>query len=433
MIKKTVVAAFAALALSGFVYAQEGNGQEDNGQEGNGQEWNGAELAAGPRAGPQMEVSAEVKTGVFWDSRAEPSARMHHNDYAGNALGRFRLDMGFSYQSLGIRVRFEQEGLAGTVNWYFAYAYGNFLDEQFRISLGRLGPSPWDWGGTAPRWIWAPHDNRVALDDHRRWLDDVFGIRMEITPAAVPGLNVGLTVNQWDNLRNPRVEDGDIGISELLMESVIGVAYANDHFHGRLSLRLDGVADAVFCDYYEGWLLEGMSLMYRLEPRFITNLVPDLRVWLNGWWRGIGAETVETAVIGANTNTMMDWRNWLYVEYAPADFTAELRLGLQLTGFESHVFTVRPSFFYNVLPFLRAGAAFRYEYNFGTYAGTFWGGRTPPHTAFNPARHFFSIEPQVRIQFGATYFAFVYGFEGRVDDGNLTQRHWINLRTTISF
>ena len=294
--------------------------------------------------------------------------------------------------------------------------------------------------------MWAPHDMRSFLDAHRKRLDDGVGIRTEIMPMAVPGLSFGFTLNQWDNGGPPwapGITGEDVGMTELLMETVLGVAYTNDHFHGRFSFRLDSVADSVFCLYANEQLLEGMSLMYRLEPRFISNMVPDLRVWLNGWWRGIGAEIVnggdETVSVDAlmldNTNTMMDFRNWLYIEYAPVNFIAELRLGLQLTGLESHVFTIRPSFFYNVLPFLRIGTAFRYEYNFGAYAGgAFWGGELPPHPeAFNPAQHFFAVEPQLRIHFGPTYFAFVYGFEGRIDNGNLTQRHWINLRTTISF
>ena len=402
MIKKVMVLTFVAFVVAGFAHALVDN----------------------------MEVSTEVKTGIFWDTMSRPEARMHHSDDAGVNQGRFRLGMHFWYENLGIVVRFQQDTWGGTppVLWDQAFAYGNFLTDQLRVSIGLLGYSPWSWGGGAPRWLWFPGepDGALILDSNRLQLDDQVGIRVEVMPAFLPGLNVGFVINDWDNeMRQPTlvggalVEPPAVTLGTLLMETVLGVSYTNDHFHGRFSLRLDS-------DAYEANVpditpaireQEGIQLMYRLEMRFLGNIVEGLSVWANGWWSGLGADH-DGLTVG---------RNWLNVEFAPPQFIAGLGLGAKITAIDSHVFTVLPSFHFNILPFLRAGAAFRYEHNFGTDAGIRW----------EPV-HFIAVEPQVRIHFGRTYLAFVYGFENRFDnngngDMSRTQRHWINLRTVVSF
>ena len=431
MLKRIVVLALS-FALTAFVHADEAESIT-------------ASVTTAGGDSVHLSVSAEMKTGVFWDSRGVPAARIHHNDDAGTMQGRLRLGMRFQYENVGVRVRFQQDGLMGSppVVWDFAYAYGSFLNDQLRFSLGRLGESPWEWGGSVPRWLWVPHDPQPTIGAHRLRLDDLFGIRTEIRPAAVPGLSVGFTLNEWDGSRwTPPFTAADVLLQDFLMETTFGVAYENENIYARFSFRLDSEVDDMWCAYMLRRQQEGHSLMYRIEPRIVGNFVPHLSVWLNGWWRGIGAGEVDTTRIVEGVdfghgyiNTMMDFRNWLYIEYAPPLFTAELRVGAQITGFDSHVLSLRPSFFYNVLPFLRLGSAFRYELNFGSRAGELGRGRPFPlgPAAFNPPEHFFAVEPQLRVHFGQTYIAFVYGFEGRIDDGNLTQRHWINLRTVVSF
>ena len=384
--------------------------------------------AAGFAHAFDMEIAVEMKTGVFWDDDpTEESlayARIHNNYDAGIGQGRLRMDWRFWYNNLGAHVRFEQTTLDRALIWWpIAFAYGNFVDDQLRVSVGRLGPSPWEWGGPLPYTVRSGNirgtspsvpievPSRTWLGEHRGQLDDQIGIRVELMPAAVPGLNVGFVLNEWDG---PWRHNSDIAtLRALLMESVLGVAYTNDHFHGRLGLRLDSETDGevTVIDAQRVVLQEGKDLMYMLDARFLGNIVPWLSTWATGWWSGLGAN-----------DDQLHLRNWLYVEYAPVNFIAELRLGVHFTGLDSHVFTVRPSFYYNILPFFRAGMAVHYELNFGASA------------VIGEPFQFLAVEPQVKFYFGKAYLALVYGFENRHDAaGDLRQRHWINLRTTISF
>jgi hypothetical protein len=418
----------------------------------------------------RMEVATEMKTGLFWDSRGwtdlTARVRIHHNEDAGTERGRLRLDMRFIYGNLGLRTRFTQDMTqgAGSVIWEYAYAYGSFLDDQMMVTIGRLGESPWEWGASAPRWIWVPHTHELAMGIHRTRLDDVFGIRIEARPAFVPGLSIGFTLNQWDHGGPPwapEVSAEDVDIQNLLEETVFGIAYTNHAFHGRLSLRLDSDVDAAICRFNNNRRVpDGMSLMYRLEPRFISNAVPGLSVWAHGWFSGLGAEGIDTdriyRVSGSDPtnpefiewhghrNTMLHLRNWLYIDFTQPAFSATLRLGAHLTDMDSHVFLLRPSIFVNLLDNLQVGLTLGYEYNFGELAGqaALWPDRLPfenPHfEAFNPAIHYIAAEPQVRLSFGRSYLAFIYGFENRFDDFGgddleWTQRHWWNLRFVIAF
>jgi len=460
--KKTIALLFVVLAFTGFAYSQEYDTPyvevgEDGAPYAQAAEVGVPAADVAPIIRPEliytlvaadatpitMEVSAEMKTGIFWDNRGQPEARIFHNDDGGQS--RLTLGMNFQYDNAGVRIRFQQDGLGTAIRWDFAYAYGGFFDNQIRLYAGRLGVSPFEWGGSVPRWIWVTHDHRTWDGPYRARLDDQFGIRTEFRPAFIPGFAFGFTFNEWDErIWATGITADNVEIMDFFLETVFGISYTNDHFHGRFSFRLDSEADDAFCLFTNSRVQDGHSLMYRIEPRFISNLMPGLSVNLHGWLRGLGVEPLNVAdfssIVGTSDlgeiNTMFDFRNWLYIEFAPPDFIAELRLGVQITGFDSHVFTVRPSFFYNVLPFLRAGSAFRYEFNFGSNAGRLTAEDRPTpinFMGFNPPDHFFAVEPQVRFHFGQSYIALVYGFEGRIDDGDLAQRHWINLRAVISF
>ncbi|MCL2600998.1 MAG: hypothetical protein FWD88_07440 [Treponema sp.] len=352
-------------------------------------------MSAGLAHAVDLELAGRFETGVFWDSLTN-RGRMHHNDDSAgsNNRGLFRVDMNLISGNLGMRARLEHNLWAGTrpLQLDFAYGYGSLLDDRVLLSIGLLGSSPWSAGGPT---IW-------------QRLDRTMGIRTEIMPRAVPGLNFGFVLNDWNGMQY----FGEFGIEQrdtllaLLQETVFGVAYTNEHFHGRFSWRLDSDADV------DNHMQEGMEMMYRLEARFLGNIVEHLSVWANGWWAGIGAYDP----------SMQTYRNWLYIEYTPPAFSAELRVGAQFEGVRSHLLTIRPSFYYNILPSLHIGAAVRYVHNFGEEARI---------TSF----HTLEFEPEIRFRFGdQSYIALVYGLVHNHNiAGDLSRRHWINLRTTIAF
>jgi len=375
---------------------------------------------------PQLEISAEMKTGLIWDEARSPIIGLHHNDYAGASVGRFRLGMHFRLGGFGIITRLEQAewdqviiDLDGTrrpnprdhITWDFAYAYGNLINDQLRISIGQLSNSPWR-AGTGGDTIW-------------QGLDHQLGIRTEIMPNAVPGLNFGFTLNNWNQMRYwPESRENLVG---LLLETVFGVAYTNRHVHARFSWRLDSAADVY------NHQQEGHSMMFRLEPRIITTLVPDLRVWLNGWWLGIGPREIQRgAGYVMPDGDPMDprvpddqrvYRNWLYIAYTPGPFVAGLRTGVVLTGVDSHHLHLEPSFHYWVLSSLRVGAAVYMRQNFGDAA-----------TVTGVPFRFLHIEPEVRFQAGPVQISLVYRYEMEHNAArDLLTNQWINLRFVVEF
>jgi len=346
-----------------------------------------------------MEISAEMKTGLIWDDGRPVEVGIHHNDYAGPQLGRLRLEMHLWAANLGIRLRFQQQtwGEDETPQFHFAYAYGNFLNEQLRVSIGSLSNSPWRAGGPT---IWQGLDHQV-------------GIRTEIMPRMIPGLNFGFTLNYWDYMRYFTARET---LGGLLMESVIGVAYSNRHFYGRFGWRLDSDADV------DNEPQEGHSLMYRLEPLFISNFVPDLRMWINGWWRGIGPRYIGNDPLPVpDSQTVRE--NWFYAIFTPGGLHAELRLGAEFTGVDSHQLVVRPFLGYWIHPSVRVGTFISYQYNFGAEA-----------TVTNVPFRIMFFQPEVRFQFGPAYLAFVYRFEMEHNtERERLDRHWLNLRAVIAF
>jgi hypothetical protein len=347
-----------------------------------------------------LEVSGEMKTGVFWEKIDLPGtqsdeeiAKMHNNDDAGPNEGRFRMNLHVKKDIIGMKIRFEQTAWSATSPnvWAFAFAYGNFIDEQLRVVVGRLGESPWSAGGPD---IWQELDNQV-------------GIRFEVKPNIVPGLNVGLVLNGWNN-SNYFPEHNTL--VDLLSETVFGIAYTNDYFHGRFAYRLDGESDV-----YD--VQEGMELMYRLEERVLQNYVDGLQLWVNGWWRGIGTEKEKN-----QNNVTRVYTNWFYAQWAPENFTAQLRLGYH-KGVQFDNLQTRLSFYYNIFPWLSAGAAFNFDVDVGNESV-----KDIPYRIWN-------IEPQVKFTFATgTYVAFVYQYESEpINKDKIKQTQRINLRTVFTF
>jgi hypothetical protein len=292
-----------------------------------------------------------------------------------------------------MRFRFEQtEWRATSVpRVAFVFAYGDFLDDQLRVTIGRLGESPWAAGGPD---IWQELDNQV-------------GIRTEIKPRALPGLNFGFVLNHWNNATY-----FDETFEDLLMESVFGISYSNDFFLGRLAYRLDGQADV-----HNGQ--EGHEFMYRLEPRFLSNLVPGLSVWANGRWRGfIGLDE--------GSGDPAFYNNWIYADYDTTNYFAQLSVRLHFT--EMNIFLGRIGFYYKFTPYFRAGTAFIYENEFGT-------GRLLGDVPYG----YVAIEPEIRASFGLANIALVYNLSHKYmpprPDGSNPERtrHWLNLRAVINF
>jgi len=342
-----------------------------------------------------LEVSGEMKTGLYWervdvtDRPVEERARIHNNDDSGPNEGRFRMNLLLTEGIIGMKVRFEQTAWSMTQpnQWAFAYAYGNFFKEQLRVVIGKLGESPWSAGGPD---IWQELDNQL-------------GIRTEIKPGIVPGLNVGFVLNTWNNA-NYLTEHNTL--TDILMETVLGISYTNDYFHGRFSYRLDGESDIYNNES------EGMELMYRLEERVLRKFVEGFSIWANGWWRGIGTEDKDIIL----------FQNWFYVQWAPPQFTSQLRMGYHY-GDKLQELHTRLSFYYNIFDWLSAGLAATFRIDFGENSV-----KEVPYKLWN-------IEPQIRMTFAAnTYIAFVYSFEYEPlspDKDKQTQK--INLRTVFSF
>jgi len=363
----------------------------------------------------ELEISGEVKTGFFWQSErvdgkkaGDDVVKMHNNDDAGDNEGRFRLNLHLHNDlKMGMRIRFERTvwTSAGEVRWTYAMAYGNFLDEQLRISIGRLGESP--WGASGPD-IWKD-------------LDDQYGIRTEIMPKAIPGLDIGFVINgvnaspyERDNVSN--------FLTEILKETVFGVAYTNSFFHGRFAWRLDSDWDVDDRDLGGGIKVEdNMEMIYRLEERIIRQYLPGFSIFAVGYWRGIG-EDEDTP----NDYSTFNYRNYLYIDYSPEAFSSRLGLGL-ITTKGVHLFKGRASFYYNIFPILSAGAAFNYEQFFGEYA---------PNDG--KAFSLWGVEPQVRVSFNPNaYVAFVYFYGQQWGTEGVKQvlkdRQWINLRAVYTF
>ena len=377
-------------------------------------------LTAGFAYGFDLEISGEIRSGIMWDYYQEwdhqedawqedhvSLARIHVNDGSSDFQGLFRMNMNISHGNVGAMIRFEQTHFAsgGFPYWAYAFGYGIFLDDMIRVSVGQLGLSPWGSVKIGPR------QSENALDHH-------FGIRTEISPLAVPGLTFGFVLNSWDLRFDPIDDQRSLG--DMLMESVLGVTFTNDFFHGRLAWRLDGQADGIDeMDIDLGrvvFLQEGHQMMYHLEARIPH--IPDLSLWTTGWFRG---------VVGAERDYFRVSQNWLYAEFAPPAFRATLGLGLETRGNSDNFFTASAGFHYNVLPFLTVGSNFIYTVNFGE-------NRMERDVLF----YFMSIEPEIRLNISASmFFALVYGyFNGHVLENealHLRRGHWVNLRAVITF
>jgi hypothetical protein len=355
-----------------------------------------------PAFAQQFDFSGEVKTGLYWESEqkgdkeAASKAYLHNNDDAGSYQGRLRLNFHYQNNTIGVKIRFEETQWGnGQLTWQgalpYAFAYGNFLNEQIKISAGRLGDSPWGTGGS----------------EEWKELDATIGIRTEFKPAFVPGLNIGVVLNEWNN---GGTAEADKNIGSLLQESVLGLSYDHTYFGLRFAYRLDSMGDK--SNTTSGSMEEaneGEELIYRIEERALKNLLPGFQIWANGYYQ----------YINSGSAFELDAKNWLYFQYAPDLFTAQLRLGYESSG-EEKIARVKGSFYYNILSFLSAGAA-------AMYAQAYNAGEKSPNSPFSG----WHIEPLVKVTLEGAFIEAVYHYGEQ--PGVETKTQWVNLRLVYTF
>jgi len=360
----------------------------------------------------EFNFTGEMKTGVYWEARQkgddEPKQIMELGNSDGdsggfnpavgftNIPGRFRLNLEFKpIPSIGFRVRFEDAAFTGLkVSWAYSYAYGNFLNDQLKISAGKLGDSPWKTGG--------PELN-TSIDE--TYVNSFAGIRFEYKPEFVPGLNVGFVLSP----PNYNLKKDDEGFASFISETVIGAAYSNDLFAVRFSWRFDG-ADM---DNYQD--ADGHSMVYRLEEKVLNQYVPGLSIAANGIWEGL--------VDGLDKK--LNLQNWLYITFNEYNINSELRVGYQAANNEGgaihrHMLQIKPFFSYLITPMISAGISFVFAKDFGDISLVDYDN--------------FTVEPQVKVTFNPNaYVALVYGYQQIPRVGLMETANYINLRLVYSF
>jgi len=376
-----------------------------------------------------LQISGEMRTGLFWydlqrDGQARDSRAFIHNSQdvnwhlapeslAGLAAnkGRFRLNFLYERENIGVRFRFEsnqwQSGVENMFFWGYAFAYGNFFNDSLRISAGRMGASPWGTGGPE---LW-------------RELDTTLGVRFEFMPQNIPfirpgSLNFGFVLNNFDgaaeNIVDPQWPSGDLTLTDVLTETVLGFSFTHDVFHIRFAYRLDGMHDGpVF-----------QRMLFRVEERILQRFVPGFQIFANGYFEGLNPRGRTPPDFEADAS-ITAW-NWVYIHYEPELFDAQLRLGYVIMG-EQRRFAVRPGFFVNLFDgLLRAGAAFEYLMEIGDTRVS----------AVSPYLWWF-FEPEIRFNLHTnSHISLVYRYKSDFFFGGGTQEtrtHSINLRFVLTF
>jgi hypothetical protein len=345
-----------------------------------------------------FSFSGEMKSGFYWersqegDNEPKENFRLYNNDDAGGNQGRLRLNMQIENGNVGAKVRFEVSSWTVSDNrpiWPYAFAYGKFWDDQIKISAGKMGDSPWGAGGP------------------ERWdeLDTVIGIRTELMPLFLPGLNVGFVLNNFNESLN--IALNQVLFGDIIQETVLGVSYTHDYFAFRFAYRGDSELDTD-----PNRIDEGSRLLYRVEERALGKILPGAQIWTNGYFEGL--DTPDRGAL---------YYNWLYLQYAPEIFTAQIRIGLDSGSERGSVIHVRPSFYYNLFDgLLSVGASFSFCYNLESYTNA------PPYV-------YWRIQPQVKANLGNAYIVLVYQFEDayRSTKDTNVKTNWINLRLIYTF
>jgi len=356
-----------------------------------------ATLVWGQEGEPQFTIKSFARSGILWTSSqkqgqdAVESVSLRSLDDEGQGgQGLFRLELEyFDGNAMGVKTRIQWSEWSGGRQpvWRHAFVYGNFFEDNLTFSVGKLGASPWGAGGPE---MW----NELEVNDEGG------GMRTEWKPSFVPGsLNVGFVLNYFNASRDGGwvYSDGPnagkakpITLAEILKETVLGVSYEYpDIGLVRFAFRLDSEYDQARGASGEDGLATGEEeLLYRLEEKMLTNIVPTLKIWATGYGKGLGRK-----------DSVFKLDNWLYGEYNPEWFIAQLRVGYEHMH-SIQIFHVKPSFYWKFFDNLfNVGAFFWYGQDFGE-------GRQEGDHAF----HFIEVEPRIQFNFLNSYVAFAYTF-----------------------
>jgi len=361
----------------------------------------------------EIKVSGLAKTGIYWEEvkqNGKPTEQevlvKAKNDDAGDKEGRIQLDIEYTHDNMGIKTRFRWDMWNSTPNYTYAFAYGSFFDDQLTFSVGKLGASAWGTGGPE---MWK--ELEVSTNSG--------GMRTEIKPKFIPGLNIGFVLNGFNDSLDGGFTNKDVTFLAILQESVIGVSYTHQYFHVRMAYRFDSEMDR-FADNDKGTGED--ELVYRVEEKVLTTVLPGLQAWALGHLYGVSA----------NTPSYSRARNWLFLQYEPPvlgtlvnPFQTYVRVGYEWTP-DRQVAYVKPAFYWKFFNnMFNVGAAFTFGQDYGT---KLWEGS--PYS-------FIELEPRVQFNFGSSYIVFAYNwrrdyvngdYPERGDSEPIKQTQWINLR-----
>jgi len=370
----------------------------------------------------QLTISGEAKTGIRWqkeetsqedDKNNALTLDMHSMDDAGDYEGRFRLNMDYlnEAQTMGFKIRIQWQnwkkddnGFTIPENWPYAFVFGNFFNNQLTMSIGKLGSSPWGTGGPE---MWK------ELEAGRSG-----GVRFEFKPAFIPEqygkLNVGFVLNGPDSYTDAGLTR-DPEIWDLLKESVIGVSYVHDYFMARFAYRLDSELDMRLRGTQGK---EGDDFVYRVEERAIQKWLPGFQIWALGFIQGLGSDPEQPDFV--------EYKNWAFIQYAPQNFTAQLRFGYEGSADRSVLF-VKPNFYYKFFDgLIEAGALFGIAQDYGN-------GKIFSDSPYS----YMEVMPKIQINFApGAYAAFEYYYKMEYKYKTappMKQTQWLNLRFALYF
>jgi len=373
----------------------------------------------------EFTVTGEMKTGILWTKYEDQLNNPKEDtipgskDDAGTGPGRFRMNTDFFLPDLNVgfkfRINWENWNLSGDIGqapaWSYAFGYAKFLDRQVTMSFGRLGDSPWGTGGPE---MWQELES-VA---------NTGGIRFEVEPHAVPGLNVGFVLNGFNGTREAWGQKA-VPLYQYLAESVVGASYTSEWFLARAAIRFDSPVDNSSSRDTDGY--DGEEVVYRVEEYMLNRYVPGLQLWAMGYIYGIGASK--------DNRAFFKTQNWLYAQYNPELFTAQVRFGLDAVQ-NMNTLHIKPSFYFKFFNnLLQAGASFEYTRYFFSVDNTYK----------NSWYHIIELRPLVQVNISSNiYAALEYSFMRQYqsyygtayETGGLepiVQSQWFNIRVGISF
>jgi hypothetical protein len=368
-----------------------------------------------------IELTGEVKTGVFMEQRNlegkthSRNAILNNDGDSGEGGNRVRFGINMHTKGIGVRTRFSQENFNYRANGIeetstakiktdFAYIYGNLFNSQLKISGGLLGESPWGTGGP-----------ELGKELEFTGLAPVAGIRFEWKPLGVlRGLNLGFVLNRADE---GKPADAREQFGDLVKESIVGIAWEHPYFAFRFAYRFDRDLDSPAAS------TAGEKFVYRVEERLLWRLLPGMSVWANGYCQGINAG-------GNRARSDPGYiQNWLYISYAPENFTTGINVGYR-DEFEYDIqkLEIRPYFYYNIIRnHLFAGMMGGFEMGYNN-------GQSFEDTPVN----FWFLEPKVQVNVNPNFYiaaiyrytSGAYGTEKSYKD-QIT--HWANLQLGFTF